>query len=106
MKITKSQIRSIIKEQLDTIATEPVPSEFYLLGYWTNAYSRATDREYFWSGPFDSRKDAAAFGAMKQKRGQPKRFRDWGKGQNKVFSSREGFQAQANKVGLNPRFDF
>ena len=75
--------------------------EFYLLGYWQNPY-RKSDKEYFWSGPYDSRKEAAFYGQLKQKRGQPRGFINWGKGTNKIFSSLEGFLEAAKKVGLNP----
>lgn len=77
--------------------------EFYLLGYWGNAY-RANDKEYYWSGPFETRKDALASGKRRQKEGQPKTFIDWCGGGNKVFSSKEGFVVAANKVGMNPKF--
>lgn len=80
-------------------------NEFYLLGFWSNAYSRTADREYFWSGPYDSRKEALEVGKRKQERGQPKRFYDWVKGKNSCFSSKEGFVVAATKVGLNPRFE-
>lgn len=76
---------------------------FYLLGYWSNAYSRNEDREYFWA-TFDTRQEALAYGKRKQDKGQPKRFYDWAKGTNRCFSSKEGFIVAANKVGLNPRF--
>lgn len=77
--------------------------DFYLLGFWVNAY-RPKDREYFWCGPFDSRKEALAVGKRKQENGQPKTFIDWVKGRNSVYSSKEGFIAAANKVGMNPEF--
>ena len=77
--------------------------DFYLLGSWVNAY-RSKDREYFWAGPFDSRKEALTVGKRKQENGQPKTFIDWVKGTNKVFSSKEGFVTAANKVGMNPKF--
>jgi hypothetical protein len=80
-------------------------AEFYLLGYWSNAYSRVSDKEYFWSGPFETREEASQFGQMKQQRGQPRRFYDWSKGRNRVFSSLEGFLKEAHKVGLNPAVD-
>lgn len=76
--------------------------DFYLLGFWSNAY-RAGDREYFWSGPYDSRKEALAVGKRTQKRGQPKTFYDWVEGKNRCFSSKERFVIAANNVGLNPR---
>jgi hypothetical protein len=77
--------------------------EYYLLGFWSNAY-RAGDREYFWSGPFDSRTEALAAGKRRQEYGQPKTFIDWVKGGNKSFSSRELLVKAANKVGMNPAF--
>ena len=109
MRITESQLRKVIKEQLQDTAVQPegtpaqAEPEFYLLGYWSNAYSRGSDKEYFWSGPFETREEAQEFGQMKQRRGQPKRFIDWGKGRNMIFSSLEGFLAAARKVGMNPR---
>jgi hypothetical protein len=77
--------------------------EFYLLGFWSNAY-RANDREYFWSGPFDSRKEALEAGKRRQAHGQPKTFYDWVKGRNSCYSSKDGFIVAANKVGMNPAF--
>lgn len=79
--------------------------DFYLLGYWVNPY-QAKDREYFWCGPFESQQEALGVGKSKQKHGQPKRFRDWMAGVNKVFSSQETFVAAANKVGMKPRLDY
>lgn len=79
--------------------------EFYLLGYWCNAYSRSSEKEYFWCGPFETRKEALEMGALKQNRGQPKTFYDWCKGRNRVFSSREHFVLNAKKIGMNPKFD-
>ena len=78
--------------------------EFYLLGFWYNAYGSG-DKEYFWCGPFDTRKEALEMGALKQRRGQPKQFYDWSKGTNRVFSGRDNFVKQANKVGMNPKFN-
>lgn len=77
--------------------------EFYLLGHWSNAY-RAYDREYFWSGPFDSRAEALAAGKRRQDYGQPKTFVDWVKGSNKCYSSRELLVKAAAKVGMTPNF--
>jgi hypothetical protein len=76
-------------------------NEFYLLGFWSNAY-RAGDREYFWARA-DSRKEALARGKRLQEQGQPQTFYDWCKGTNRTFSSLEKFTEAANKVGLNPR---
>lgn len=78
--------------------------DFYLLGFWSNAY-RAGDREYFWAGPFNSRKEALEMGARRQQHGQPKTFYDWVKGTNRCFSSKERFVDAAHKVGMNPRID-
>ena len=79
--------------------------DFYLLGYWNNAYSRLSDKEYFWGGPYDSRKEAIETGKRRQNQGQPKRFIDWSSGVNRAFSTKETFLIQARKVGLNPSFD-
>ena len=78
-------------------------AEYYLLGYWNNAYSRRSDKEYFWMGPFEERKDAVAANKRKQDQGQPKTFRDWVKGEGKVFSSWEAFEKAAKAVGINPK---
>ena len=75
--------------------------EFYLLGYWQNPYV-ARDKEYFWSGPFETRKEALERGKLKQKRGQPKRFVNWLVGKNSVYSNREGFLTATKKVGFTP----
>lgn len=79
--------------------------EFFVLGYWDNAYSRGRDREYFWMRGFESRKEALDAAKSKQERGQPTQFRDWVKGRNQVFSKVETFLKAAEKVGLNPRLD-
>ena len=91
-------------EQTTEQTTEEVEQNFYVLGYWCNPY-RSDDREYFWARDFESRKEAAAFGKRKQENGQPKRFIDWVKGSNKIFSSVTRFKAECQKVGLNPRLD-
>lgn len=89
--------------------TKEEPNEpengYFVLGYWNNAYSRNSDKEYFWSGPFFDRKSAMAFGKMKQERGQPKNFRDWVKGTNTIIQGLDKFVAAAKKVGLNPKVD-
>lgn len=79
--------------------------EFFLLGYWVNAYSSRGEKEYFWMRGFESRKDALAAGKRKQQQGQPRNFRDWVIGTNKVFSSAEAFLKAAKAVGLNPKMD-
>ena len=79
--------------------------EFYLLGYWSNPYARGITKEYFWCGPFDTRKEALDCGKRKQQHGQPKTFINWCKGNNRVFSSVDGFVAASKKVGMNPRID-
>lgn len=76
--------------------------EFYVLGYWVCPYGR-NDNEYFWAGPFDSRKDALDCGKLKQARGQPRQFTDWVKGSNKVFDTVEKFVKAANKAGVYPK---
>ena len=78
-----------------------MPLEFYVIGYWINPYGR-NEREYFWSGSYDTRKEAQFVGITKQRRGQPKNFTNWGKGINHVYSSYEKFMIEAKKVGLNP----
>ena len=111
MRITESQIRKVVRqivtEQVSAPGLDAVgsSSEFYLLGYWSNAYSSRGEKEYFWSGPFDTRQEAVRAGEMKQQRGQPKKFRDWGKGQNKIFNDPDKFLAAARQVGLSPRLD-
>ena len=111
MRITESQIRKIVRqivtEQVEAPGLDAVgsSSEFYLLGYWSNAYSSRSEKEYFWSGPFDTRQEAVLFGKMKQQRGQPKKFYDWGKGQNKIFGNQDKFLAAAHQAGLNPRLN-
>ena len=79
-------------------------SSFYLLGYWQNPY-RGSDKEYFWSGPFETRKEALERGKFKQKRGQPKRFINWVAGRNSVYAGVERFLVEAKKVNLNPRLE-
>jgi hypothetical protein len=78
--------------------------EFYVIGYWGNPYS-SSDREYFWSGPHDTRRDAQKAGLIRQERGQPKKFIDWAKGVNTVHSGLLKFLLACKKVGLNPRVD-
>lgn len=81
----------------------PEDAEYYLLGYWNNAYSRRDDKEYFWMGPFDDRADAVKANKRKQEQGQPKTFVDWVKGEGKVFSSWDKFEKAAKAVGINPK---
>jgi hypothetical protein len=84
-------------------AEDAEDTEYYLLGYWSNAYSRREDKEYFWMGPFDERKDAVLASKRKQENGQPKTFKDWCGGGGKIFSSWEAFEKAAKTAGLNPR---
>lgn len=77
---------------------------FFALGSWGNPY-RSNDDEYFWSGPFLTKKEASQWLTMKQQKGQPKRFTNWVKGSSKVFKGVDAFKNQANKVGLNPKLD-
>lgn len=77
--------------------------EFFVLGYWVEPYS--CRKEYFWMRYFDTRKEALEAGKRKQHNGQPKTFRDWCEGTNRVFSSAEAFVKAAQKVGLNPKMD-
>ena len=110
MRITESQLRKIVREQLETAAMPPPVSEqqfdeFYVIGYWSNPY-RSGDKEYFWSGPYDTREEASFAGKRKQERGQPKRFTNWGKGQNRIINGTDKFKAEAAKVGLNPVLDY
>jgi hypothetical protein len=75
---------------------------YFVLGYWSNAYSRSNDKEYFWSGPYYERKNAVEFGKRKQDRGQPKNFRDWVKGTSSIIRGKDKFIAAAKKANLNP----
>ncbi len=79
------------------MADEPI----FLLGYWSSPYSN--DREYYWAGPFDDRKEALARGKSLQKNGQPKTFRDWAGGGNQAIRGEEAFRKKAKAAGLNIR---
>jgi|688.fasta_scaffold1004633_1 hypothetical protein len=94
----------IIKASNFAMARHTRESKFYLLGCWHNAY-RSADKEYFWAGPFDTRKEALEMGKLKQKRGQPKTFIDWIKGTNRVFDGKESFVKNALKAGIRPALD-
>lgn len=84
---------------------EPTEVEdgYFLLGYWGNPYRG--DNEYFWSGPFTTRKAAIASGNRKQERGQPKTMRDWVKGSVQAIRGKDKFVIAAKKAGLNPNVD-
>lgn len=82
-------------------ATEP-ENGYFALGCWLNAYSRNSDKEYFWSGPFEDRKSALAYGKRKQDKGQPSTFRDWSKGTTQIIKGVDKFVTAAKKVGMNP----
>ena len=79
-------------------ANDEFKDGFFLLGYWDNPYR--AEKEYFWSGPFEDRKDAVAFNKRKQERGQPKQFIDWVKGSGKVIVGLDKFVLAAEKAGL------
>ena len=81
-------------------ANDEFKDGFFLLGYWDNPYR--AEKEYFWSGPFEDRKDAVAFNKRKQERGQPKQFIDWVKGSGKVIVGLDKFVLAAEKAGINP----
>lgn len=104
LDITETLTDKQRQKVIDKIASAN-SSEFYLLGFWNNAYSRGTDKEYFWAGPFDTRQEALAFGKRKLENGQPSRFYDWSGGGKSVFSDKEKFIKAANKAGINPRFE-
>lgn len=74
----------------------------YILGYWSNPY-RSGDREYFWMRCEEGKTEARHWAKRKQERGQPTRFTNWVKGQNKFFTDLDKFVKEANKVGLRPR---
>lgn len=74
---------------------------FFLLGYWLNPY-RANDKEYFWTGPHETRTSAIEMGRLKQSRGQPSNFTNWVKGKNKVYQGLTNFMFAAAKVNINP----
>jgi hypothetical protein len=75
--------------------------DFYLLGYRANAYGSHA-REYFWSGPFESRKEALASGRRSQERGRCKGFIDYVRGTNTVHGGLIPFLKACKKVGINP----
>ena len=74
---------------------------FYLIGYRCNAYGRH-EREYFWSGPFESRKEAMASGRLSQERGRCKGFIDYMRGTNRIHTGEVAFLKACKKVGILP----
>lgn len=97
-----SKLQSLLQSLLeaDQNNNNEFKDGFFALGYWINPHR--PQKEYFWSGPFIERKDAVAFNKMKQQRGQPKQFIDWGKGSGTVIVGLDKFLLAAKKVGLNP----
>jgi hypothetical protein len=79
--------------------------EFFVLGYLSNAYRYGPQREYFWAGPFASRKEAQALADRKQKYGPAKKFKDWMAGFSRIIMGRERFLRAAEKAGIQPRMD-
>lgn len=92
---------SVERPVVDTTNPEEA---FFVLGYWINPSSRG-DNEYFWAGAFAEREDALAWAGNKQKRGQPRNFTDWVKGQNTIYRGVDAFSKAAKKVGINPNLD-
>lgn len=75
--------------------------EYYVLGYWCNAY-RSNDREYFWMGFWGDRKSANKALKRKLESGQPKTFIDWCGGGGKVYQGATALMDACEKVGINP----
>ena len=78
---------------------------YFLIGYWSNAYSSRVDREYFWSGGYIDRSSALRAGKRLQERGNPKTFIDYVRGRNKVIKGVKRFKHECTKVGLSPNLD-
>jgi hypothetical protein len=84
-------------------AEEPTTPEdgYFLLASWADPYRRGND-EWFWSGPFFTKKEAQDLFKRKMKNGQPKTMRDWSEGSSKVIRGVDKFVEAAKKVDLNP----
>lgn len=103
-KLNETLIEADVPKETKNEVTVPQEPEdgFFLVGFWNNAYSRNSNKEYFWAGPYQERKNAVAIGKRLQQSGQPKSFSDWGKGENKIVRGVENFKKICGKVGLNP----
>lgn len=99
-KVVESAPKTDAKPKVEVDEDNP-ENGYFILGYWINAY-RVRDREYFFGGPFRERDSAKSVGDRAQKRGQPKTFRDWMAGSNKIIRGVDKFKIEAEKVGLNP----
>lgn len=102
-------LKIIVEKKMKPLNTllEEIESgkEFFVLGYLSNAYRYGPQREYFWAGPFASRKEAQALADRKQKYGPAKKFKDWMAGFSRIIMGRERFLRAAEKAGIQPRMD-
>lgn len=99
-----AELENTASVERPVVDTNNPEDAFFVLGYWINPSSRG-DNEYFWAGAFAERGDALAWAGNKQKRGQPRNFIDWVKGQNTIYRGVDAFSAAAKKVGINPNLN-